>query len=364
MEVMEAQQKLIEAAQLLQLPQPDAESDLLTSLERLKFNSVNEVKPPEPILTIDGHTISTGGYITTFVGQSKAGKSGLISSMIGGAMAVNSFYDSCGEYIKPNNEGKLLIHIDTEQNEYNHHKSISTALKRANLTREPEWLASYRLATLTPSELQIALKSLLSKYAPKFNGVHSIFIDGGADFVNSVNKEEECNAVVREFEAIAREHNCPIFCIIHLNPGADSTKGRGHFDSQLQRKSEAYLKVTKDKESEISKIEPLLLRNAGGVPEIQFCFDRDKGYHISAGKAQTKSEQKHEAYSNLALSIFGEDNNVLTYSELIEKVKAFKGVKDRAAEYAVRDMTTAKVITTGIGSGKSGYIRSLNNLPQ
>ena len=309
------------------------------------------MEEPEAILSIDGHIISTPGYITTIVGQSKSGKSGVTNSLIGGAMFSGANYDGCGVNIKPNKENKLLLHIDTEQNSYNHHKSLQSALLRANLKTEPEWLKSYRLSTLNIKDKIESIEFLLEVYSLKFGGVHSIFLDGIADLTSSVNNETECNEIVQKMEDLARKYYCPLICIIHLNPSAISDKGRGHLDSQLQRKSESYIKITKDKESGFSTIEPLLLRNAGNVPNVQFTFDEEKGYHVYCGVAKTKFEQKNEALYNLASLIFEDGGATLQSNEIIDKIIALKEVVKRQAQRIKKDLETAGIITSFLDKG-------------
>ena len=324
---------------------------LFAELENYVFKASNKVEVPEAILSIDGHIISTPGYITTIVGQSKSGKSGVTNSLIGGAMFSGEDYDGCGVSIKPNKENKLLLHIDTEQNSYNHHKSLQTALQRANLKTEPEWLKSYRLSTLNIKDKIESIEFLLEVYSLKFGGVHSIFLDGIADLTSSVNNEAECNEIVQRMEDLARKYYCPLICIIHLNPSAISDKGRGHLDSQLQRKSESYIKITKDKESGFSTIEPLLLRNAGNVPNVQFTFDTDKGYHVYCGVAKSKFEQKKEVLYNLASLVFEDGKLTLRAKEIIERIETIKEVKTRQAEKIKSDMEKEGIVTSFLDTG-------------
>jgi hypothetical protein len=75
--------------------------------------------------------------------------------------------------------------------------------------------------------MQAAIEVAIQNALHKFGGVHSIWLDGFADFVQSVNDEQEAFGLVRFLHSLAVTHQCPIIGVVHLNPG-DTGKSRGH----------------------------------------------------------------------------------------------------------------------------------------
>jgi hypothetical protein len=76
-------------------------------------------------------------------------------------------------------------------------------------------------------------------------GIHSVLLDGAADFLKDVNSVEESFAAVERLHKLAIQYETTIVCVIHFNPETEKT--RGHFGSQLARKAETNLQLSKDK---------------------------------------------------------------------------------------------------------------------
>ena len=108
-------------------------------------------------------------------------------------------------------------------------------------------------------------------------GIHFALIDGIADFISSVNDEEQSNAIVKQLEHLATVYNTLIIVVIHRNP--NDNKVRGHLGSQLIRKSESVLAIKKDGDS--SYIDPEYLRTAanGDIPKYLFKYNKEMYMH-------------------------------------------------------------------------------------
>ncbi len=116
--------------------------------------------------------------------------------------------------------------------------------------------------------------------AERFAGIHLITIDGGADYIASVNDEEQANEIIEYFTHLSIRYNCPVIIIVHLNPNSD--KERGHFGSHLQRKCYGLLTIEKAKGNDISTLIPKAFRKAGNADVVPVCFayDKEKHYHV------------------------------------------------------------------------------------
>lgn len=128
--------------------------------------------------------------------------------------------------------------------------------------------------------------------------------------------------------------------VLHFNPGSE--KERGHLGSQLQRKSESVLSVTKQPETQESRIQGRFLRNAGEIPEITFQYDKVRGYHVLTNKVsqqdrrmqkdfqkQSDSIQKQEAIKAEFEAVLG--NKWMKNKDLLASYMDRKSVKIAAA---------------------------------
>ncbi|HEX8549106.1 MAG TPA: hypothetical protein VF691_19220, partial [Cytophagaceae bacterium] len=66
---------------------PTREFTFLDRLEACQFNLNDAIEEPEPLISIEGNTISTPGNITSFIGASKSGKTGLMGALLSGVIA-------------------------------------------------------------------------------------------------------------------------------------------------------------------------------------------------------------------------------------------------------------------------------------
>jgi hypothetical protein len=166
----------------------------------------------------------------------------VVGAMIAATMSQDGTADLLG-FDSENANGLAVVHIDTEQSEDDHWDCVSRALKRAGRKEPPPWLHSYWFAGLGAKEAWEMAKQAISLAAKENGGIHSVVLDGVADFVSSPNDEAECNAFVAELHNMAIEHKCSIIVVIHFNPNGEKT--RGHLGSQLERKCETNLRLDK-----------------------------------------------------------------------------------------------------------------------
>ena len=219
-------------------------AELLAELAACEFDAAHPPKPPVALYTLASSVIATPENIGTLYAAKSTGKSAVIGAMIASTMGERE-----RDYLRfaSSNPDKLaVLHFDTEQCHYDHDQLIERSLKRAGLTREqkPDWLYSYRLVTETHAHAWEMIKAAVGRAWREHGGIHSIFLDGVADLVGSVNDEEKSNEFVASLHALAIAMHTWILCVIHLNPGSPF-KTRGHLGSQLTRKSETNLQLTK-----------------------------------------------------------------------------------------------------------------------
>lgn len=333
-------------------PEPTPEEQY-QALQEYRFSLGNPVEKPEAVISIEGHILATAGNIFTLVGQAKTGKSGVLSAIIAGTLALkgDTGIDLLGFTVKRNIEGKAVIHIDGEQSIYDYHRGVEKAFQRASRTTQPDWFHSYSFLLFDVPQRIAKLKLLCNELSKSHGGIYMIILDGGAEFVEDTNDQKESNQVVRLFHSLAVEHSCPLVNVLHFNPGSE--KGRGHFGSQLERKSETVISVTKT-DDEISTVEGKLLRHCGKIPNLQFIYDEEKGYHVYHGTKikEGKSEAKAKKLKELAEVIFSDGEKLFNRTDLGTQIMNTTGLKLRQAENYIKDMVEMEIIKHSEGDKK------------
>lgn len=322
----------------------------LPKLEELRISLLNNYEKAESILKIGGNPISSVGNMTTFLGLPKVGKSAVEQAGIAGALNITRVeIDTLGMEITPT-DGRLVLHIDSEQSNYDHFKCLQNILKRAKLSELPKNFVSLNFVGLSPEESRDALNSAITLYSKEFGGIHSIWIDGVGDFVSSVNDEVESQALVNKLFSYAKNYDCHVFNILHTNLNMEN-RGRGHLGSILQRKSEAILSITKD--GSYSRLEGKDLRNAPQFEPIQFEYNTSLGYHTFFGFSEKKIDKKQEKIKHLMCALwhfFDKGTATKTYSELCGFIMEEEHVEIRTAKSRVSKLRNDGIIEIEYGS--------------
>jgi len=257
--------------------------DSLAEYDYLRITDTTPIPEPEPVLKIIGEIIAAVEDIFTISGASKSGKSAFVSMLIGAAISDTGQIIGGleGVEVSTNLDKKAVIHFDTEQARHKQQRNVKTIVNRSGLSKCPDHYLSYNIRQLDIDKYAEITTGICHAASERFGGIHSIWIDGGADYIADVNDPERSNAAVKYFEELAIQYHTAVFIIVHTNPGSD--KERGHFGSQCQRKSGGIIMVKS--EGDNSFIEPKMLRYAGNtdIPQLLFKYDKERGYHVGCG---------------------------------------------------------------------------------
>jgi hypothetical protein len=310
---------------------------ILEKYSHLQISDATEIPSPNVILKIGGEIISTEGNITTASGPSKSGKSAFTGVIIAGCIAQDDYDGFPDVSVKPAG-GKAVVHLDSEQARHKHKSNLLSTLRRAGLSKCPDNLLSYNIRQLDQSKYKEATEEICQAAFDKFAGIHLIVIDGGADYIHDVNEPNQSNALVKWLEDLAIRFSTAIIVIVHVNPGSD--KERGHFGSQLQRKSESVLTVKT--QGDISYIEPKLLRMGGKaqIPLIQFSYSKEKGYHVYCGVHSGQNAidaRRQKEIEETAKSVFAPPASY-SYSEAIDRIMKYSSKKEVTAKGIFKEL--------------------------
>jgi hypothetical protein len=339
------------AMELRELPDdpettPEPAKPIAEILTEREFNPNVEPPPLRPIYSLAGTPVCTPGNLTTITSAVKTGKSAVIGSMAAAAMPHSMDSDLLG-FDSANKEGRALIWVDSEQSLDDFWHSVSRALRRAGLQKPPAWLHAYCLTGLGCKQGWSCVLEALKRGADEHDGIHSLHLDGVADFVLDVNDAGESNSFTAALHGLAIEYDCPVIGVIHFNPGSE--KSRGHLGSQLERKAESNLALEKDSD-ETTVLYSTKNRRAG-IPKShgpRFKFDVEAGMHISVQSRQSaKDAVMRDELMALARDIFAE-HPAMRYSELQSTAKKVLAVSDRTAARKVSDMRRLTVIKSSV----------------
>lgn len=326
---------------------PISRETFLSKLEDRRVTLDHPPIRPEPLFSVNGITICTHGNLTVISAQAKAGKSALLTAFMASAINPETECDTLG-LTAENPEEKTILHFDTEQSEYDLFSLIQRALRRAELNAIPPIFSSYRMVGLSVEERRKMLETALYR-ASKKKAIHSVFLDGVADFVKDPNDAEECFAYTDILHALAIKYQCAIILVLHENPAmkGSESKTRGHLGSQLERKAETTLRL--EKSDEVTTYYAKLYRHAPILKAdgIRFAWNGEAQMHTTVNDApqQSKSERAKAEHGEILNAIFEDvSTGFHSYGSLKDRLESL-GIKGRTAERRIRTFVDMNLIT-------------------
>ncbi len=308
-----------------------------------RFDPNNPPSPALPRLFLADQGICTAGNLSVITGQAKAGKSavteGILASMLDGRphLGFQVGKQTCG----------AVIHLDTEQSPFHHHRLVRRAMERTGSTDSPETLYSFTTAHLSQEKRKKLLLDSMEQARKAWGSIRMVIIDGVADLCYDLNDPVESFALVQELNSLAVKYDCPILMVLHLNPSSDF-KTRGHLGSQLERKAESVIALENKNNIVTAWLargrDTYLPKDKGhrfGWNEETRRFESIQGTLKEIKTAQKKKVEKLQ-WQEVANRLF--TDNPLSYSACIEKIMQIRPVKKRTAEKNMRSMTEYGVI--------------------
>ncbi|HMK18125.1 MAG TPA: hypothetical protein VK492_08000 [Chitinophagaceae bacterium] len=306
------QKKPTNSDRLLMVTSSDIEKELLkidgslADFDDIRITKEKAIPQAEPLITIAGAAIAAPGNITAIGAAAKVGKTALVSVIAAGAISETGNIDGLpGLEVQPNTNRHAVIGFDTEQSDADQQHNVNVILKRSGFASTPDYALFYNLRQINFQEYEETTYKICEYAYEKFGGIRIIIVDGGADYVLSVNDEEKAKLTVQFFTHLAIKYSCPVLVVVHQNPGSD--KERGHFGSEIQRKCYGLLTLTR--EGDISKLSPKIMRKAShaDIPLISFRYSKEKGYHIAVDTdaiSDSKATKERERLRTISEYVF------------------------------------------------------------
>lgn len=205
----------------------------------------------------------TKGNISVITGKAKSKKTFLQT------IFASSLYSAqFNELLLPERNLGNIFYLDTEQSKFDVF-NVYNRIKRF-VGSDIEKFALLSLRGLNHTFLIDMLSRICNNYGQYTD---LIIIDQVADFMKSINNEEEAVQLVKLLEQLSNDFDLHISCVVHQNKLNDYAMG--WLGTQLMKKAETVIKVTKDEQNKIiSKVEPDLMRGEEFEP-FKFMINDD-----------------------------------------------------------------------------------------
>lgn len=297
-----------------------------SNLSKYFVHASDVIPMSEAFISQGENRIFSVGDISVITGQPKSRKTFLVSAIITAFLAENGYLG-----LSSSNGGSVLL-IDTEQSK----PHVLTVVKRIYRLLRWDYNDSHadKLNVLYLRELPAVERLKVTEQAVREYRPKLVIIDGFADLLRDTNSLEESTERVADLMRISSEYQCHISSVVHTNP--NSEKMRGHVGSELQRKSESVMLVTKS--DEITTVSPQFCRN---VKFKKFSFRIDEvGLPITCEFTLSPEDNNRILFE----SIFNATPK-LSYTELKKEVKRRLDIKDTAAENMIRKCLETDILT-------------------
>lgn len=266
------------------------------------------------------------GDISTITGMAKSRKTFLITSIIVAFLSDSGFLN-----LNSDLPSKRVLLIDTEQSRAFVQRLIRRIYRLMKWNFEDDVKDRLRvlsLRELTPEKRLEVVKNTIEAFKPTL-----VFIDGSADLINDTNSVEDSNTLVNELMRISTDQKCHICSVVHTNPNSEKT--RGHFGSELQRKSETVMLVTR--EGDTTTVKPQFTRNVEFAP-FSFIIN-DRGLPEQTEVVQPKQENLQAIFEEIYSY-----SSYLSYGDLRDKLMEVTGKGKTACENRIKKGINEKII--------------------
>ncbi len=329
--------------------QRDDRAELETILASRRFDAENPPLPALPRFKVENAVISTPANLTAIQAQAKSGKTAFLTGMMGATMAPTG---DCLGVTADNPHGLAVVHLDTEQSPADHHAVLAGALRRAGRTSRPDWLRSYRLADVPLAIRQQIIVFEMERAAKECGGVYCLLLDGVADFCVDPNDPAEAFPFVDDLHQLAIRFETSIVAVIHENPSSELGKTRGHLGSQLERKAETNLRLSKDGDG-VTTVFADRARHAHIPKEhgSRFVWSEEERMHVSTdapAKGRPKAFEPDEI-----LELMG--GEWMTFAEAFARCSEGGGWKQTSFKHAWKQLkTSGQLVESVMEKGKWG----------
>ncbi len=231
-----------------------------------------------PIISLHGNVVCSVGQVSLFIAPPGTGKSSICEALAAGG--INPECDALGFKI----DSKNTLYVDTERVLNDLSKGLWNIKNRSGADKE-EILNRFDMRSMIFVDTVEICKSELT-HLTSTKDFDLVIIDGCADFVTTVNDEQESKSFWRWLISLANKNTFGVVVTIHPNPADKEGKATGHLGSQGQKKAESVFNVfksTDDKEIRLITTDSMhgKVRNAMDSLTTSFTWSKEESMFVS-----------------------------------------------------------------------------------
>lgn len=293
-------------------------------LEESRYDPNKKPTHEQVVFTIQNQPIGSLQNFITLTGLPKAGKSRFISAIVSSGLTNREIWTM---KLRTSEDHYRILHLDTEQGEYDYYKTIDLIKNMANMEHLPQYFHSWTMREHEPKTLIQVVEYLITR----MDKLCCIILDGILDFLYSYNDEAEAKALINHLKRWSKKSNCLIICILHIGKTTGTTVG--HFGAMADRASQTIVEI---KRHEIDKMvtfslipktsrsaDPSIMTPVEIYWDIQQLQWRETGYLQDQliPKAHLQPDNLHDDQHTATLRrIFDARGMELSYNDLITEM--------------------------------------------
>lgn len=300
----------------------------------------NEIAQPIPLITIQGKIILNENSFITLSGLPKSRKTTIQQFIIASCITGQNYLGIQANLSKTD---KFIL-IDTEQSNYDFYRQNKFLKKLIKKSKNPANFSAYLFREYDPEVTLQAIYQIVETQKPKI-----LFIDNLTELCNDPNNIIEAKKVIQLLKKMTAKFNMGIVCLLHLGKSNNFTLG--NLGSYSDRASQSVLKVTIDKETDITTLDCVMLRSDAHFDPISIQFNKDTGIYEECESVAPATAKKSKAFSmdqfspqelKDRINILFEMQESYVYGSLVENLKKLFGVGDTKIKQVVIPYITHK----------------------
>jgi translation initiation factor 1 (eIF-1/SUI1) len=294
-----------------------------------------DIEYPEqkPVITINDRIIATLQNFICLTGLPKSYKTTFAMHFIASGLLNRPVFDIS---VKINTNDKIIL-IDTETGIHEFSKQIKNLKRTLKTNILPANFTAYLFRKYDPDVIIASIEKIIIEQKPKI-----LFIDNLTELVINPNDMIESKKIIQFLKKVTSEHNLVIVCLLHLGK-SNPNNSLGNLGSYAARGCQSELKVSYDKETNLTTLEPVLMRSDLYFNPIQIFWDpEEKQFKQNLEVKAPKKSSRKFVLMDLTnddhikrLSVVFIDHKEIVYNELVEEIKKIYGIGTNIAKQQV-----------------------------
>jgi len=287
---------------------------------------------PKPIITIKNRTVATLQNFICITGLPKSYKTTFAFHFIASALTNKNIFDIS---VKIDPADKLIL-VDTETGVHEFSKQVKNLKRTIEKNNLPTNFSAHLFRKYEPETIINSIEYLIVNEKPKI-----LFIDNLTELVINPNDMIESKKIIQFLKRMTSEHNLVIVTLLHLGK-SNPNNSLGNLGSYAARGCQSELKVSYDKETNLTTLEPILMRSDLYFDPIQIYWDQDKKEFLQNLEVTVKKSSRKFILMDLTkedhmkrLAVIFMQYKEIIYNELVEEIKKLYGVGTNIAKQQI-----------------------------